>query len=423
MNRYRNLGIALLAGALLLTGLAGNALAWSAAACTDITNRASLTFAVGGVNQGTLESSPAGNTTLGAGNGADTLIRVDSRVDLDVSLISAQPLSATGVDQVMRFRITNLGNDTQQYQLQLFEGIDTTDDDFDMNNVRVYIDVNGDGLVDGGDTLVATDIGGAGPGFGTNLGLTGDVLGAVGANVNTIDILVVSDVPAAQPNADTAAYALRAITYQSVAAGGGITITGGVYPAGTIADNSCGNPVVVGDALETNTAVGGVTDSAGDGAAYASGAYTVLAGGVSVQKTQTVIWDPVNLGVSPQAIPGAYVRYDITISNAAGAAAATLTQITDALVAQLAFDADLNTAGPGTAENAVGNGFKVTHVSARTLGDPLYYTTSNNSDGVDLNAGTVTATFATVLPAEAGYAAGELKAGESVTLTFNVIIQ
>jgi hypothetical protein len=33
--------------------------------------------------------------------------------------------------------------------------------------------------------------------------------------------------------------------------------------------------------------------------------------------------------------------------------------------------------------------------------------------------------MATVLPAEAGpgYAAGELKAGESVTLTFNVIIQ
>ena len=43
----------------------------------------------------------------------------------------------------------------------------------------------------------------------------------------------------------------------------------------------------------------------------------------------------------------------------------------------------------------------------------------------DATGGVVTATGALMLPAEAGpgYAAGELKAGESVTLTFNVIVQ
>jgi hypothetical protein len=428
MNKHRNISIALLAGALLLTSFAGNALAWSSAACTDITNRASLTFFVGGVDQGILESSPTGNSTLGATNGADTLVRVDSKVDLDVSLISAQPLNATGVNQVLTFRITNLGNDTQQYGLQLFEGIDTTDDDFNMSNVRVYVDANNDEIWDGGDTLINGDIGGTGPAFGADLSsLTGDVLGAVGANDNTLAVFVVSDVPAGQPSTETAAYALRAISYQSVAAGGAISITDSVANGGVEANNSCGNPVVVGDVLETNTAVGGVTDEARDGAAFDSGAYTVLAGGVSVQKLQSIIWDPVNLGVSPQAIPGAYVQYQIVVSNTAGAAPATLTEITDALVTQLTFDVDLATAGPGTFENALGDGFKVTHVSGRALGSPLYYTsTDGDADGASITGATITAVFADLLPAEVGppvYDAGQLLAGESVTLTFNAVIQ
>lgn len=428
MNEHRKLSIVLLAGVLLLTSFTGNAMAWVSAACTDITNRASLTFFVGGVDQGILESSPTGNSTLGATNGTDTLVRVDSKVDLDVSLLSAQPLNATGVDQVLTFRITNLGNDTQQYGLQLFEGVDTTDDDFDMSNVRVYVDANNDETWDAGDTLINSDIGGTGPAFGADLSaLTGDVLGDVGANDNTIAVFVVSDVPAGQPSTETAAYALRAISYQSAATGGGISITGGVYPAGTIANNSCGNPVVVGDVLETNTAVGGVTDAAGDGAAFDSGEYTVLAGGVSVQKLQSIIWDPVNLGASPQAIPGAYVQYQIVVSNAGGAAPANLTEITDALVTQLTFDVDLATAGPGTFEDALGNGFKVTHSSGRALSTPLYYTsTDGDADGASITAGTITAVYATLLPAEVGppvYAAGELLAGESVTLTFNAIIQ
>ncbi len=423
MKQYRNIGIMLLAGAFLLVGFTGNALAWSAAACSTIDNRASLTFAVGGVDQGILESSQAGNSTLGAGNGGDTTFTVDSRVDLDVTLLSAQPLSATGTDQVLHFQVTNLGNDTQQYQLQLFAGVDATDDDFDMNNVRVYLDADNDGVLDlPGDTQLATDIGATGPAFGADLGLTGVVPGAVGANDNTISVFVVSNVPGGQANAATAAYALRAISYQ--ADGTTISITDSVANGGTVANNSCSNPVVIGDDLETNIAVGGVTDAARDGAAYASGAYTVLAAGISVQKTQAVLWDPINLAATPQAIPGAYVQYQIIISNANGAASATLTQITDDLAAQLAFDADLNTAGPGTEENAVGDGFKVTHVSARTLGDPLYYTTSDgDTDGASITAGTITAIFADLLPAEAGYAAGELKAGESVTLIFNAVIQ
>ena len=431
MNSYRNIGIALLTGALLLAGFAGNALAWQAAACTDISNQAFLTYSVGGVDQtnGGLNPLPSGNAP---GNTDPTTFKVDSLVDLDVSLLSAQPLSATGVDQVLRFRVTNLGNDMQQYQLQLYNGNNGSDgDDFDMSNVRVYVDTNRDGVLNAGDTLLAT-IDGT-PDFGDDLGLTGLVDGA-GVDIdsdpatgNTMDVFVVSDVPPGQPSTETAAYALRAISYQ--ADGTTITITGGTYPGGTIADNSCGNPVVVGDTLETNTAVGGVTDAAGDGAAYASGAYTVVAAGISVSKSVSApLWDPINLAVSPQAIPGAYVQYTITIANAALSAPATLSQITDALATQLALDPDLNTAGPGTPENAANDAFKVVvNAAGRAQNGLDQFFTYNTADGVDFSAPTITATFATIMPAEGvfpnNYAAGELKAGESVILTFNAIIQ
>lgn len=436
MNRYRSLGIALLGGALLLAGTAGNALAWSAAACTDIANRASLTFKVGNVDQGILESSDAGNSTLGAGNGGDTTFTVDSRVSLAVDTI-ATPVGATGTDQVLRFRVTNLGNDVQRYRLQLYPGTDGGDDVFDMDNVRVYRDANDDELWDGGDALLATD---PAPGawLGYTLDVDGDGVDMLPGVDNTIVIFVVADVKPGRVTNDTAAYALKATSYQrtSVVDGGGnpvISITDSVANGGTEADNSCGNPVVIGDgdSSATKTAVGGVTDEARNGAAYDSGVYQVVAAGISVQKTQRIVYDEFNGGFpNAQAIPGAYVQYQIIIRNAPGAAAATLTQITDDLDARLAFDPDLIDT-TGAEEDAAGNGFKVEHSSGRSLialPSPSYYTTSDADAGVghdgSATGGTITAIFAELLPAEGvAYAAGELKGGESVTLTFNAIIQ
>jgi hypothetical protein len=59
---------------------------------------------------------------------------------------------------------------------------------------------------------------------------------------------------------------------------------------------------------------------------------------------------------------------------------------------------------------------------------PKYYTTTSSADGVDHNGvnpgGSITATMATVLPVENAYTtAGELKPGDSVTITFNAIVQ
>jgi hypothetical protein len=78
--------------------------------------------------------------------------------------------------------------------------------------------------------------------------------------------------------------------------------------------------------------------------------------------------------------------------------------------------------------SAMGQGFKVTVAGSTraSFAAPKYFTTASDGDGVEYSGGlggTVTANMATILPVEAGYTAGQLKAGETVTLIFNVIIQ
>jgi len=169
------------------------------------------------------------------------------------------------------------------------------------------------------------------------------------------------------------------------------------------------------------------------GCCYYSDAYRVLSAQLTITKSSTVIRDPFNLAANPKHIPGAYIQYVITISNAAGAGtSATLTTITDTLDNNTAIDPDLIVAATGNPESAAGSGFRVDLVGTTraSQGTPQYFTTTSSVDGVDhdgsATGGVVTATMATVLPVEAGppaYTTGELKAGESVTLTFNVIIQ
>jgi hypothetical protein len=122
------------------------------------------------------------------------------------------------------------------------------------------------------------------------------------------------------------------------------------------------------------------------------------------------------------------VQYVITVSNAGTAGdSAILTTITDTLDGNTAIDPDLIDAVTGSAENANGDGFRVDLLGTTRVsqGTPQYFTTTSTVDGIDHSGGVITATMATVLPADAanGYAAGELKANESIVITFNAIVQ
>ena len=60
------------------------------------------------------------------------------------------------------------------------------------------------------------------------------------------------------------------------------------------------------------------------------------------------------------------------------------------------------TSAGGTAENAAGRGFKL-DVTGDTRGAtyPKFFTTANDGDAINLNAGKVTVAYATAMPVEA----------------------
>jgi uncharacterized repeat protein (TIGR01451 family) len=427
MNLSRLLAITLLVG-VTIAGFAANALALTAA-CSSITNQATLSYDIGG---GTVTLDSDDPSTVAAGDA--TAFTVDTKVDLTVSNPGGPKLSASGSSQLLVFNIENTGNDTQRYTLRLYAGNNTqtylaATDMFNMSNVRVYYDTTPDGTFDVADAanLLATD-----PANGADLGITPDVAGDVGG-VNSIDIYVVADVPGGTNNGYDAIYTLKALTYQTAAnASAPGPVLGGETTSLSYNVSCTGNETVLADVAAAGGVGTGVGDAANDGDHYATSYYEVANAAISVSKSQDPLWDPVNGNSTPRAIPGAYVQYVITVTNG-GTAPATLQTITDALqTPDVAIDPDLidGTSAaptPGVPEDTpnTGNGFKVV-VSGSTRaaeGTDQFFTTANDSDGVDENAGTVTADFAVILAAEGAYGDGELGPGESVTLTFNVIIQ
>jgi hypothetical protein len=164
-----------------------------------------------------------------------------------------------------------------------------------------------------------------------------------------------------------------------------------------------------------------------DGIGIAQDAYRIAASAITVTKTATVLCDSFNGITSPKSIPGAIIQYSIIISNVAGAgASATLTTIADTLAATIAHDPGLRTpTDAATCLAGTGNsGFRiVSSEGTRPLGGAFgVMTNATDTDGAAITGQAVTITFAKALPPGPGYTAGELKAGESATITYNTII-
>lgn len=355
-------------------------------ACTPIANTVALSYSVGGVSQTGINST----TSFTVGNKVNLAV-----TRTDASYVSVPPGS---INQALTFLVTNTGNANQRYVISYTEQVGGLDP------------------FGGTDNFNATT-----PGIGavTVANVTTDIIVPGG----TYSATVVSNIPVARVNGDIALYGLLAKTYKV----NGTTIEDGNAGSITSSYGTCSADIVLADAAGTDDLSG-----ARDGMDSIRGAYKVSSSVLSFSKTATTIWDPVNYNLLPKAIPGALIRYVITVANGAGAASsAVLTTITDGLNANTLIDPNLKVAalaGPLTAlanESALGKGFKVVVTgSTRALnGANQYFTTSGDLDGVDIAGQNITAIMATVLPAEGAYAAGELKAGESVTLTFNVVIQ
>jgi hypothetical protein len=269
-------------------------------------------------------------------------------------------------------------------------------DNIDVTVSAVFVDANGNGTYDAGD--IATAISSLAPGA-------------------SVSVFVLATIPAAATNGQQAVVTLTATT----------TTDGTTTPVvQTVGTNTAGVDIVFADAGNALTDPLAV-NTARDGIGIAQDAYRIVSSVITVTKTATVLCDPFNGITSPKSIPGAIVQYAIIVSNAAGTgASATLTTITDTLAATVTHDVGLRV--PTDAASCIAgigvSGFKiVSSVVGRTLGGIAgVMTNALDADGAHIAGQAVTVTFATALPAGGSYAAGELKSGESVTITYNAII-
>jgi hypothetical protein len=351
--------------------------------------------------------------------------------------------------QAIPFLIGNTGNDTHGFLLAGVHNPGALDpfggaaDDFTPTTIQTYVDTDGNGVLDPAE-IAATNsyIPSFAPGAGT---ATGGLSTGVEIRVFVVsDIPLVDDTSNPLANGDIAVVSLVAHAANDGTdgtAGTAISIddnghftTGGTFTNGAaVVANASGSAVTNPDDPTTMETVfndgaftDGVTGPTVDGTGIANdivsnaqfssySSYTVQTAALTVAKAATTLYDPVNAAVSPKAIPGAYVTYSISVANAAGAADAALTTLSDALPAELVLDPDfvLNDGSTPTSGTA---GDSIQVVKGATT---IYCTAAADGDGCDYAANTVSvdftnATFAAIMP---------LAATETVTVNFNGIVQ
>ncbi|MEP9360914.1 DUF11 domain-containing protein [Sphingomonas sp. KR3-1] len=258
--------------------VAGVAQAQQTPAGTSVNNQATVSYEVGGTPQ-SVSSNVASFV-------------VDKKVNLAVAEVGgAVTQTAIGAtDQVTTFTVTNLTNSVQDFRLEADQQLVSIPllgvDNFNMNNLRAFVDSNGNGTYDPGvDTATYIDE------------LAPDA---------TVTVFLVGNVPNT-PGIETAIVSLNAI----VATGG----AGGALGADLVASST-----LVADSPSTVEIVfaddGGVADAARNGQGRAFDAYHISTAVVTMLKSATVISDPVNYLLNPHAIPGATVEYCMKVSNA-----------------------------------------------------------------------------------------------------------
>lgn len=337
---------------LLAVGTVGAALVGSSAYAagadtnynTDIANKATVSYQVGGVTQPVIESSPTGNSTPGVNNGTSTTFKVDRRVNFTVAEVggAATTTSPGATNAVTVFTITNTTNGPVGFVLTPANTGGTVfgrPDAFDVANLRVFVDANNNGLYDAG-TDTATSA----------LSVAEDA---------SVQVLIVADVPNAALNGQAAHVSLTA---QATVDG-----TTTVLTASAGADTA---------AVENVFA-----DAGNNNSEQALDSYFVQSASLSVAKVATAISDPVNGTTNPKAIPGAVIEYAVSITNT-GASAADAARFTDALVAAVTLAQ--GTYNAGAANVSITNNGATTFCVAEAGG------ADTNADGCVFAAGVLT---------------------------------
>jgi uncharacterized repeat protein (TIGR01451 family) len=315
-----------------------------------VTNRASVQYDVGGVGQEVIESSPTGNSTPGAGAGADTTFVVDNMVNLTVVELDS---AATSVnpgqgDAVTAFTVTNTGNTTQDYALTASNLTSAdpavhgnADTDLQASNLRIYVDANANDVYDPAtDTATAID------------SLPADT---------SVTVFVVADVPIGAVDSDVANLRLTVVTHDAGTGATSLTVQ-------TAGGDTVGVDVVFADAGR-------------DGSEADDDGYVVSSAELTITKTSTVLSDPFNLAADPKAIPGALMEYSVSLNNG-GSVDATDVVVTDVLNGDLTLATGGYNGGTADVAIEIGAGPAATLFCTADAGDL-------DGDGCGLTGGTL----------------------------------
>ena len=343
---------------------------------TSINNRATVNYSVGGLVQAPIESSPTGNTTPGAGAGANTSFLVDNMINLTVTEVSGNNTIVTPgmANGVLAYRVTNTGNSPEGYQLTVAELVGTilfgnTDNaNFGLANLVVRVDEDpsagngtGNGTYDGTESATAID--------------------SLNPSQDIIVFVVSPTVPLTLINNN---FANVSLTARAAVPG----TTGGTLETASAGAN---NPTTV-EVLFADTNGFDATESAAD-------QFAVQTAGLTITKVQSVLDDGFG-SVSPRAIPGATVAYNTTILNT-GTIAAQGVSFSDAIPANTTFFP--NQYGP-TGDVSITGGLTATCNADNGDAD---------ADGCGLTAGTLSVSAAVL---------GDIIGGASVQVQFQVKI-
>ena len=396
----------------------------------DILNRATIGYSVGGAAQPAIESSLAGNSTPGVGNGTDTVFKEDRLINFTVANSGATgDVTPGGTLQATEFVVTNSSNTALDFLLLGLNNADGTVDPFSANLDEF------DGLVVQTFVEDGTTVGFQ-PAEDTATFITGL---AEGANQT---VYVVSTIPlvdsGANPlvNGNVATMTLVAQAAENGGTGdgtgaimndnndhaspGGVGFTNGAATlttavvAGTLDDPAAMDTVFNDDAGSQDGT--GAADVIQNAQHSANNSYTIQSAELTITKSALAHFDPVNLNSNPKAIPSAIVRYTITIENAAGAAVATLTDVTDVLAMLM----DTQFGDTDVANTALSGADNV------RITDGLGAVTFCQADNADANADGCTwnGTAGDTLTVDLTVAAGtdQLLAGQTLTVEFDVIV-
>lgn len=317
----RNMRLLASASVLAATAVAASpAFAAGTTAGTTVTNNVTLEYKVGGIDQAQVSASDS--------------FTVDRKVNL---LVAEDGTTATTVTPgqsaaVTKFIVTNSSNAPLDFALASSQPSGGTGphggtDNFNVGNLKVYADTNGNGGYDPGTDQEAA------------------YLDQVAADTSRV-VFIVADVPLGRATNDRAVVRLSATAAEATAAaslGAVVTQTAGANTSGV-------------DTVFADTDVSG--NVARDGVHFALDDYVILGAALTATKTSRVISDPFNGTTNPKMIPGAVVEYCIAVANGAGSATATGINISDELPVQTTYDSafgiKLNGTVTGSSCNADG---------------------------------------------------------------------